>query len=102
MEIGEPGEDGRSSIKEIAGSNFVVEADVVVEAIGQGPNPLLLRMMPDLARNRNGSVTVNEVGQTSIAKVYAGGDVATGAATVILAMGTAKDAARAIDAQLRA
>ena len=101
MEIGEPGEDGRSSIKEIAGSNFVVEADVVVEAIGQGPNPLLLRMMPDLARNRNGSVTVNEVGQTSIAKVYAGGDVATGAATVILAMGTAKDAARAIDAKLR-
>ena len=102
MEIGEPGEDGRSSIREIEGSNFVVEADVVVEAIGQGPNPLLLRMMPDLARNRNGSVTVNEVGQTSIAKVYAGGDVATGAATVILAMGTAKDAARAIDAALRA
>jgi len=102
MEIGGPGEDGRSSIKEIEGSNFIVEADVVVEAIGQGPNPLLLRMMPDLARNRNGSVTVNEVGQTSIAKVYAGGDVATGAATVILAMGTAKDAARAIDAQLRA
>ena len=101
MEIGEPGEDGRSSIREIEGSNFIVEADVVVEAIGQGPNPLLLRMMPELARNRNGSVTVNENGQTSIAKVYAGGDVATGAATVILAMGTAKDAARAIDAQLR-
>ena len=102
MEIGEPGEDGRSSIREIEGSNFIVEADVVVEAIGQGPNPLLLRMMPELARNRNGSVTVSETGQTSIAKVYAGGDVATGAATVILAMGTAKDAARAIDAQLRA
>lgn len=103
MEIGEAGEDGRSSIKEIAGSNFVVEADVVIEAIGQGPNPLLLRMLEDvgLTRNKNGSVTVDGVGLTSIPKVYAGGDVATGAATVILAMGTAKDAARAIDAKLR-
>ncbi len=101
MELGSPGDDGRCSFAPIEGSNFVVEADVVVEAIGQGPNPLLLRMMPDLVRNQNGSVAVNCLGQTAIAKVYAGGDVATGAATVILAMGTAKDAARAIDKMLR-
>lgn len=101
MELGSPGDDGRRSFAVIENSNFTVEADVVIEAIGQGPNPLLLRMLPDLARNKNGSVAVNCLGQTSIPKVYAGGDVATGAATVILAMGTAKDAARAIDKMLR-
>lgn len=101
MKLGTPGDDGRCSISPIEGSNFVVPADVVVEAIGQGPNPLLLRMLPDMARNKNGSVVVNCLGETSMKKVYAGGDVATGAATVILAMGTAKDAARAIDKKLR-
>ncbi|MPL93760.1 Glutamate synthase [NADPH] small chain [bioreactor metagenome] len=101
MELGTAGDDGRCSFYPIEGSEFAVEADVVVEAIGQGPNPLLLRMLPDLTRNRNGSVAVNCLGETSIPKVYAGGDVATGAATVILAMGTAKDAAVAIDKMLR-
>jgi len=101
MELGTPGDDGRCSFYPIEGSEFAVEADVVIEAIGQGPNPLLLRMLPDLTRNRNGSVAVNCLGETSIPKVYAGGDVATGAATVILAMGTAKDAAVAIDKMLR-
>lgn len=101
MELGSPGDDGRCSFAPVAGSNFTVAADVVIEAIGQRPNPLLLRMLPELARNKNGSVAVNCLGQTSVPKVYAGGDVATGAATVILAMGTAKDAARAIDKMLR-
>ncbi|MEA5086259.1 MAG: NADPH-dependent glutamate synthase [Methanocorpusculum sp.] len=101
MELGTAGDDGRCSFYPIEGSEFVVEADVVIEAIGQGPNPLLLRMMPELTRNRNGSVAVNCLGETSIPKVYAGGDVATGAATVILAMGTAKEAAVAIDTKLR-
>ncbi len=101
MKLGEPGADGRSSFSAVEGSNFTVEADVVVQAIGQGPNPLLLRMLPELSRNKNGSVTVDENGKTSVAKIYAGGDVATGAATVILAMGTAKDAARAIDKALK-
>ena len=101
MELGRPGDDGRRSFAVIENSNFTVEADVVIEAIGQGPNPLLLRMLPDLARNKNGSVAVNCLGQTSIPKVYAGGDVATGAATVILTMGPAKDAARPIDKMLR-
>ncbi|HJJ48859.1 MAG TPA: NADPH-dependent glutamate synthase [Methanocorpusculum sp.] len=101
MTIGEPDADGRSSFAPVAGSNFIVEADVVIEAIGQGPNPLLLKRMEGLARNKNGSVTVSEGGKTSMAKVYAGGDVATGAATVILAMGTAKEAAKAIDKALK-
>jgi glutamate synthase (NADPH/NADH) small chain len=101
MELGEPDNEGRCSFTPIVKSNFTIEADVVVEAIGQGSNPLLLQMLPDLARNKNGSVVVNNFGQTSIPKVYAGGDAATGAATVILAMGTAKDAAREIDKMLR-
>jgi glutamate synthase (NADPH) small chain len=101
MELGTAGDDGRCSFYPIEGSEFAVEADVVIEAIGQGPNPLLLRMLPELTRNRNGSVAVNCLGETSIQKVYAGGDVATGAATVILAMGTAKEAAVAIDHMLK-
>lgn len=101
MELGTPGDDGRCPFSIIEGSNFTLDADVVIEAIGQGANPLLLSMLPDLARNKNGSVTVNCLGQTTVPKVYAGGDAATGAATVILAMGTAKDAARAIDSMLR-
>lgn len=101
MELGTAGDDGRCSFYPIEGSEFAVEADVVIEAIGQGPNPLLLRMLPELTRNRNGSVAVNCLGETSIPKVYAGGDVATGAATVILAMGTAKEAAVAIDHMLK-
>jgi glutamate synthase (NADPH/NADH) small chain len=101
MKLGLVCEDGRCSFSPLEESNFVIEADVVIEAIGQGPNPLLLRMLPDLARNKNGSVTVNCLGETSVPKVYAGGDVATGAATVILAMGTAKEAAKAIDKKLR-
>lgn len=96
MELGSAGDDGKCSAKPIKGSEFTVKADVVIEAIGQGANPLLLNMMPELARNRNGSITVNCIGETSVDKVYAGGDAATGAATVILAMGTAKDAARGI------
>ncbi|HJJ35951.1 MAG TPA: NADPH-dependent glutamate synthase [Methanocorpusculum sp.] len=101
MKIGDKGADGRSSFSPIEGSNFTVTADVVVIAIGQGPNPLLLRMLPDLKLNRNGSIAVDENGKTSMKNVYAGGDAATGAATVILSMGTAKKAAKAIDKAVR-
>lgn len=101
MCLGSKGDDGRCSFSVEEGSNFTVEADVVVEAIGQGPNPLLISMLPELNRNKNGSIAVNCLGETSMDRVYAGGDVATGAATVILAMGTAKDAARGIDKKLR-
>ena len=101
MQLGEKGADGRSSFSVIEGSNFTVPADVVVIAIGQGPNPLLLRMLKGLKLNKNGSIAVDENGKTSLQNVYAGGDAATGAATVILSMGTAKKAAKAIDAALR-
>ncbi|HJJ89035.1 MAG TPA: NADPH-dependent glutamate synthase [Methanocorpusculum sp.] len=92
--------NGRCSYTPIDGSNFTIAADMVVEAIGQDPNPLLLRMLPNLSHNKNGSVTISDHGQTSIPKVYAGGDVAIGAATVILAMGTAKKAAQEINKML--
>ncbi|HJJ28649.1 MAG TPA: NADPH-dependent glutamate synthase [Methanocorpusculum sp.] len=101
MAIGAPGADGRSSFAPVEGSNFIVEADVVIEAIGQGPNPLLVKRMEGLVLNKNGSIKADANGKTSMAKVFAGGDAATGAATVILAMGTAKEAAKAIDIALR-
>jgi len=85
----------------IAGSEFILKADVCVEAIGQGPNPLLIHELPALARGKRGNIIVDENGRSSIRHVYAGGDVATGAATVILAMGAAKTAAHAIDRMLK-
>ena len=85
----------------IAGSEFIIEADVCIEAIGQGPNPLLIHELPALARGKRGNIIVDENGRSSIRHVYAGGDVATGAATVILAMGAAKTAAHAIDRMLK-
>jgi len=78
-------------------ATFTLDADVVIEAIGQSPNPLLLSLMPDLERGRHGTVFVNASGMTSILHVFAGGDIATGAATVIEAMGTAKKAAAAMN-----
>lgn len=92
---------GRPEPKEIEGSRFTIDADVFIAAIGQGPNPLLVSLLPGLERGRRGNVIVDENGKTSLRNVYAGGDVATGAATVILAMGAAKTAARAIDRMLR-
>ncbi|MDD3135377.1 MAG: NADPH-dependent glutamate synthase [Methanoregula sp.] len=85
----------------IPGSEFILEADVCVEAIGQGPNPLLIHELPALARGKRGNIIVDENGRSSIRHVYAGGDVATGAATVILAMGAAKTAAHAINRMLK-
>lgn len=82
-------------------STFTLEADVFVEAIGQGPNPLLIRELPSLQCERRGNIKVDENGRTSIRHVFAGGDIATGASTVILAMGAAKRSAHAIDRMLR-
>ncbi len=101
MKLGEKGKDGRRSFSPIDRSNFTVKADVVVVAIGQGPNPLLLRMLPGLKLNENGSIAVDKNGRTSIKNIYAGGDAATGAATVILSMGTTKNVAKSIDKALR-
>jgi glutamate synthase (NADPH/NADH) small chain len=92
---------GRPEPAPVTGSEFVLDADVFIAAIGQGPNPLLIGELPELNRGKRGNVVVNENYQTSIRHVYAGGDVATGAATVILAMGAAKTAAHAIDRMLR-
>jgi len=86
---------------EIPGSNHVFDVDMVVMAIGQGPNPLLKHTTPDLVTNRKGLITVDEKEETSIPGVFAGGDIVTGAATVISAMGAGKKAAREIDAYLK-
>ncbi|NLJ76787.1 MAG: NADPH-dependent glutamate synthase [Peptococcaceae bacterium] len=100
-ELGEPDESGRRRPVPIKGSEFVIDVDTVVVAIGQGPNPLVPRTTEGLACNRRGNIIADgETGATSLPGIFAGGDVVTGAATVILAMGAGKTAARAIDAYL--
>ncbi|MGI6513196.1 MAG: NADPH-dependent glutamate synthase [Syntrophomonadales bacterium] len=96
-ELGEPDESGRRSPIPIKGSEFFMEVDTVVMAIGQGPNPLVPETTPDLELNRRGNIVADETGKTSKPGVFAGGDIVTGAATVILAMGAGKKAARAIN-----
>lgn len=101
-ELGEPDASGRRSPVPIKGSEYHMPVDTVVMAIGQGPNPLVLRTTPGLELNRRGNIVADEAtGQTSRKGVFAGGDIVTGAATVILAMGAGKKAARAIDEYLR-
>lgn len=98
MELGEPDESGRRSPKEIPGSNFVFDVDNVIIAIGQTPNPLIAKTTEGLNINKKGCIVIEEeTGKTSLEGVYAGGDIVTGAATVILAMGAGKKAAEAID-----
>lgn len=101
MELGEPDKSGRRRPVEIEGSEFTIDAEVVIIAIGQSPNPLIKDTTPDLETNQRGCIIANEAtGATSKQGVYAGGDAVTGAATVILAMGAGKDAAKAIDEYL--
>ena len=100
MELGEPDASGRRSPVEIKGSNYILEVDEVIMAIGQGPNPLIHQTTPDLEVNRRGNIVADENGATSMPGVYAGGDIVTGAATVISAMGAGKKAAAAIDEYL--
>ncbi len=97
MELGEPDASGRRSPKEIAGSEFTIPVDCVIMSLGTSPNPLLKATTPGLETLRRGEIAVDEVGKTSIEGVYCGGDAATGAATVIKAMGAGKIAAKAID-----
>ena len=92
---------GRPSPEPVLGSEFTLDVDMVIQAIGTGPNPLLVSLIPGLERGRRGNVVVDERGRTSIPHGYAGGDIATGAATVIEAMGSAKRAAVAINAMLK-
>ena len=101
MALGEPDAKGRRRPVEIAGSEFLVEADTVVISIGTTPNPLIKSTTEGLAVNERGGIIVNEDGLTTRAAVYAGGDAVTGAATVISAMGAGKTAASAIDEYLK-
>jgi len=97
MELGEPDKSGRRSVKPIPGSEFIMETDTVIIAIGQTPNPIIQRTTEGLVTDpRHGTIKVDENCKTSLDGVYAGGDVATGAATVISAMGMGKKAAKAI------
>lgn len=98
MELGEVDEFGRKRPIPIKGSEYVLDVDTVIIAIGQGPNPILLNDTKDLETNKWGTIAADEdTGQTSKEGVFAGGDIVTGAATVIMAMGAGKKAAKAID-----
>jgi glutamate synthase (NADPH/NADH) small chain len=98
MELTEPDESGRRRPVEKKDSNFLIDADTVVIAIGTSPNPLIRSTTPGLDTNRRGCLVVDEATmKTSREGVYAGGDAVTGAATVILAMGAGKQAAKSID-----
>ena len=102
MELGEPDESGRRSPVEIEGSEYILDVDAVVMSIGTSPNPLIRSTTEGLETDRRGCiVTKDESGLTSREGVYAGGDAVTGAATVILAMGAGKNAAKAIDEYLK-
>jgi glutamate synthase (NADPH/NADH) small chain len=101
-ELGEPDASGRRRPVAVPGSNYRIPVDVVVIAIGQSPNPMIPKTTPGLQTGRNNNVLVDEkTMKTSKKGIFAGGDVATGGATVILAMGHGKIAARAIDVYLR-
>ena len=97
MELGEADESGRRSPKAVAGSEFILPVDCVIMSLGTSPNPLLKATTAGLETLRRGEIAVDEVGKTSIDGVYCGGDAATGAATVIKAMGAGRVAAQAID-----
>lgn len=97
MELGEPDESGRRRPVEIKDSNFVLDVDCMIMAIGTSPNPLIRSTTEGLETNRKGCLIANEDGATTRDGVFAGGDAVTGAATVILAMGAGKTAANAID-----
>ena len=101
MELGEPDASGRRRPIEKAGSEFELDMDCVIMALGTSPNPLLKATTPGLETQRRGEIVADENGLTSIEGVYAGGDAVTGAATVILAMGAGKTAAAAMDAYIK-
>jgi glutamate synthase (NADPH/NADH) small chain len=101
MELGEPDASGRRKPIEKAGSEFMIEADSVIMALGTSPNPLIKNTTAGLEVNKRGCIVADESGKTSKDGVYAGGDAVTGSATVILAMGAGKKAAAAIDEYIK-
>ena len=102
MELGEPDASGRRRPVEIKGSNFTIDIDCMIMAIGTSPNPLIRSTTEGLETNRKGCLITDEDGKTTREGVYAGGDAVTGAATVILAMGAGKTGAAAIDEYIQA
>jgi glutamate synthase (NADPH/NADH) small chain len=101
MQLGEPDASGRPRPVVLPGSEFVIPCDIVVVAVGTRANPLLTATCPELKLNKHGNIIVDENGMTSLPGVFAGGDIVRGAATVILAMGDGKRAARAMNDYLR-
>lgn len=101
MELGEPDESGRRSPVEIPDSYFEIECDAVIMALGTSPNPLLSRVTPGLQSDKRGRIVASEDEKTTREGVFAGGDAVTGAATVILAMGAGRKAAKSIDEYIR-
>ena len=101
MELGEPDASGRRRPIEVKGSEFELDVDCVIMALGTSPNPLIKSTTKGLEINRKGGIVVNEDGLTSRENVYAGGDAVTGAATVILAMGAGKAGAKSIDEYIK-
>jgi glutamate synthase (NADPH/NADH) small chain len=100
-ELGAPDASGRRRPVPIKGSEYIMPIDTLISAIGQGPNPLLIKRVQGLKLNEDGNIIADENGMTSIDGIFAGGDIVTGAATVILAMGAGKKAARAVDSYLK-
>jgi glutamate synthase (NADPH/NADH) small chain len=101
MKLGDPDASGRRRPVPIEGSNFTMDVDMVIVAVGTGPNPVIFQSTPDLKRTKWGYIEYNsETGETSIENVYAGGDIVTGSATVIQAMGAGRIAANAIHKKL--
>ncbi|WP_010167173.1 NADPH-dependent glutamate synthase [Candidatus Epulonipiscium viviparus] len=101
MELGEPDESGRRSPVKVPNAEFILDVDCVIVSIGTSPNPIIPSSTPDLTTNRWGCVVADDAGITEKPGVFAGGDVVTGAATVILAMGAGKNAAAAMDEYIK-
>jgi glutamate synthase (NADPH/NADH) small chain len=102
MELGEPDASGRRRPIPVEGSNFTIECDMAIVAIGNGPNPIIFDSTPDMKLNKWGYIQVDDesTNETTKAFVYAGGDIVTGAATVIEAMGAGRIAAKAMHEKL--
>lgn len=101
MELGEPDESGRRRPVPKEGEDFDVEVDTVIMALGTNPNPLITATNPDIETNKKQGIVITDEGQSSVEDVFAGGDAVTGAATVILAMGAGKKAAKGIDEYIK-
>lgn len=101
MELGEPDESGRRRPVPKEGEDFDVKVDTVIMALGTNPNPLITATNPDIETNKKQGIVITDEGQSSVEDVFAGGDAVTGAATVILAMGAGKQAAKGIDEYIK-